>query len=352
MRKLKLFLIMLCLAVAVLPNPVKAAIQTESEDPELTIYSQADQEKLVGIEFEVYQIAQRSSAGEFLATDRFAVFQEALNDISDPRQLALKLEYFLISRNLQPDGTCTSDQNGIAKFPQSGKTLEQGLYLVIGKRHVQNGYIYEMDPMLVNFPHYDENSREWVNQYQIKPKFEWTQMPENCKIIRKVLKIWQDKGYEEQRPTRIKVMLLKDRKIYDTVILSKDNNWSYTWKDLDADAEWMIVEEDMAKYETIVTLKGITFVLTNVYIGPPEIPPYNPPDWPTDGPPDKPSDGPPDWPADGPPDKPTDKPGKPSSPPKLPQTGQLWWPVPVLLLSGLIAVAAGIARRREDYYEN
>ena len=45
---------------------------------------------------------------------------------------------------------------------------------------------------------------------------------------------------------------------------------------------------------------------------------------------------------------------KPTSPPssgggggKLPQTGQLWWPVPVLVCAGLGCIAVGLLRRRE-----
>ena len=45
---------------------------------------------------------------------------------------------------------------------------------------------------------------------------------------------------------------------------------------------------------------------------------------------------------------------KPTSPPssgggggKLPQTGQLWWPVPVLACAGLGCIAVGLFRRRE-----
>ena len=45
---------------------------------------------------------------------------------------------------------------------------------------------------------------------------------------------------------------------------------------------------------------------------------------------------------------------KPTSPPssgggggKLPQTGQLWWPVPVLACAGLGCIAVGLLRRRE-----
>lgn len=45
---------------------------------------------------------------------------------------------------------------------------------------------------------------------------------------------------------------------------------------------------------------------------------------------------------------------KPTAPPssgggggKLPQTGQLWWPVPVLACAGLACIAVGLFRRRE-----
>lgn len=33
---------------------------------------------------------------------------------------------------------------------------------------------------------------------------------------------------------------------------------------------------------------------------------------------------------------------------KLPQTGQLWWPVPVLALAGLVLVAIGLRLRKKD----
>lgn len=45
--------------------------------------------------------------------------------------------------------------------------------------------------------------------------------------------------------------------------------------------------------------------------------------------------------------QPSTTPGNPSTPgEKLPQTGQLWWPVPVLLAAGLLFVVLGLVRRR------
>ncbi|MCI7808750.1 hypothetical protein MR626_05620 [bacterium] len=45
--------------------------------------------------------------------------------------------------------------------------------------------------------------------------------------------------------------------------------------------------------------------------------------------------------------QPSTTPGNPSTPgEKLPQTGQLWWPVPVLLAAGLLFVVLGLVKRR------
>ena len=74
-----------------------------------------------------------------------------------------------------------------------------------------------------------------------------------------------------------------------------------------------------------MTQEGTTFVVTNTYDeGTPENPeqPENP-----------------------------DQPGNPT----LPQTGQLWWPVPVLVAGGLLLIVIGLLRRRGNtglYFES
>lgn len=326
LRKLKLFWVMLLLAAVVLPVTAYAADQTDLADPELTIYFQTDRENVVGANFELYKIADFTEDWGLVAVDRFSVFSDSLIDVTDAPRLAAELEYYTLEFGMNPDGTCTTDRDGIAKHPKTGETLERGLYLIIGRQHVQNGYIYDLNPMLVCFPHYDEVTGEFTTDCRIKAKYEQNPMPEDGKISRKVLKIWLDKGYEEHRPTFIKVKLMKNREVFQTVLLSRENNWKHTWEELDADAEWTILEEPLDNYRASVELEGITYKLTNE---------YSPPSPPTEPP--------------GPPTEPTTPPEKP---PKLPQTGQLWWPVPILLLMGIMFVAVGLVRRREEYYED
>lgn len=79
--------------------------------------------------------------------------------------------------------------------------------------------------------------------------------------------------------------------------------------------------KELEDYTVLVTQEGTTFVVTNTYDeGTPENPeqPENP-----------------------------DQPGNPT----LPQTGQLWWPVPVLVAGGLLLIVIGVLRRRGNTHE-
>ena len=100
------------------------------------------------------------------------------------------------------------------------------------------------------------------------------------------------------------MQLLCDGKIYDEQALNTANNWSYTWEGLDAAHDWKLIEKTVPDdYTVAVTQQGITFTVTNTNDNPP------PP----------------------PPDEPT-----------LPQTGMLWWPVPVLGGIGVVTLFFGI----------
>ena len=130
-----------------------------------------------------------------------------------------------------------------------------------------------------------------------------------------MLKVWDDEAGSD-RPAEVVVQLLRDGEVYDTVTLNAENNWRYTWSDLDDSYTWTVVEEECKGYTVSVERDGITFVVTNTRVTPLPTPPG-----------------------------PTD-PAKPS----LPQTGQVWWPVPVLLMCGLLFIIIGlICRRRSDF---
>ena len=101
------------------------------------------------------------------------------------------------------------------------------------------------------------------------------------------------------RPASITVHLVLDGEDYgEPVKLNYANRWSYTWENLPP-KNWSVREEPNRRYTTTVVKNGNTFIITNTWK-------------------------------------------------RLPQTGQLWWPVSVLTISGLGLLGLGMLRRRKQ----
>lgn len=209
------------------------------------------------------------------------------------------------------------------------------------------------------------------------PKYERS---ESAAVTRRVLKVWKD-GSGKDRPAQITVDLLRDGEVYDTQTLTAANNWRWQWEELDNSHRWQVVESQGGQgYQVSVSQQGITFVVTNSLPGTPpsgnegdppfEEPPadstesHDPPPENPEAPTEEFSDQ--DTPLGAP-----DLPGDPSEDPapvdedpdfmefddetppldRLPQTGQLWWPVPLLAMGGVFLFLLGCVRRRRGGYE-
>lgn len=70
-----------------------------------------------------------------------------------------------------------------------------------------------------------------------------------------VRKVWEDQD-STKRPAAVNVQLYKNLVPYGTVTLSADNNWQFTWTDLDASAEWTVDEIDVPEgYERSIRME-------------------------------------------------------------------------------------------------
>lgn len=300
--------ISLCvLAVLLLSAQVSAAGLIDLNQPAtLTISYQDGDQPIVGAQFGVFQIATVDAYGELTALEPYAHLDVQIRGENDEawKNLTAQAELEILTNQIAPDSQGVTDEQGLLTFAG----LPHGLYLVMGLRHTQNGMIYETESFLVMLPGMDLENNVW--NYDVVANTKHSSRPDTeGTVSRKVLKVWEDEGYENLRPTQIEVMLLRDGEIYETVIITpdEDGNWSYTWENLDADYAWTVVEKVIEGYIPEIDQEGITFVITNRYGKTPPSPP---------------------------------------SPPDLPQTGQLWWPVPALLFLGLALVVIGLIRRR------
>ena len=314
------------LAALMLSTTVLAAGRIDLDrEAALTISYQDGSAPLSGAEFRIYLVASVDETGELTPADDFDSFQVDIRGKNDEawRALASTLEGYVLRDGVAPADSGRTDTDGQLHFPTDGRKLTPGLYLVLGSRHTQGGQRYDSMPFMVMLPTQDTERNAWVYDVLVSPKFEASAIPDTpSAITRKVLKVWDDAGSEKDRPTEVTVQLLRDGAVYDTVTLSAGNGWSHTWSGLDDSCTWTVVEKECEGYTVRVEREGITFVMTNTYAA--EIPDDPTPEAPL----------PPD------PAKPT--PGGPT----LPQTGQVWWPVPLLLMTGLLLLAVGLFRRR------
>ena len=280
---------------------------------------------LSGAEFRLYMIADIDEDGNYIPKPGFEKFDISANgkDLEKWRELASTIEGYVFQEQIVPTDKALTDSEGIAYLPKEAKQLSCGLYLLVGMPHQQNGFTYFAESAIVQLPMPSDGGESyWNYDVVIKPKY--TFIPDvgpDELISRKVLKIWDDKGFEHLRPKEIEVYLLCDGKFFGTAKLSRKNNWRYTWDGLEAGHRWTVTEKVPEGYTVKIEKEGITYVVTNKVIK-------------GTTPPQKPVEPP--------------KPIEPQKPaePQLPQTGQLRWPVPVLFVTGSLFVVAGVIRRK------
>lgn len=332
-----------------------------------------------GVTVRVYRAAEVTEDVRFVLTGDFAGYNVDLDGLTSTgwASLAQTLRGYVFLDAIQPLRTGVSDETGRLTFSD----LPVGLYLVDGERVAStedDGY-RQPAPFMICLPNWEQStdpetgtvSGGW--QYNVAARPKYTTLDGET-VMRRVLKVWNDGG-SISRPAQISVTLLKDGEPYETVDLNAENNWRYAWDELDGSSDWQIVESSgSGGYTVSVSLQGVTFVVTNSYSPPPPVnPPGGPPDGTSDNPPDTPNAPPPVPPppdeeledpevplASREPDPDMEEPMEPEDPDEivledpevplasLPQTGQLWWPVPMLAMGGMISLLLGLIRNRRS----
>lgn len=297
-RRLCACLVCLVLFAALLPGTAYARGIVDLEKP-VTLTIQYPSPDAV---FRIYRVADVSRYGEYSLCGDFTGYGVSIDqpDAAGWRALAYTLASYAQRDELEPMMESKTQADGTLLF-----SALPGMYLVVGEKSVYDGWVYSPEPFIVALPGLDSEDN-WVYDVSSQPKYEKEEevIPEDVSV----LKIWDDGKDETNRPKQIEVQLLQNGVVVDTVVLSKDNNWRYTWEGLDSKFTWTVVEKDVPDgYKVSISPDNGTIVITNKRTPPPT------------------------------PDE-----------PKLPQTGQLWWPVPILVCCGLGMFLIGWRRRQGD----
>ena len=304
-------LMVLCCAAAVTAVGPAKTVKAEEQKGSLTVHL-PEKNKAEGVPFNLSKVADKDASGKFVLTSDFAKYKIEVNGLDNEqmRTASTALADYAMRDSLKPYKTASSDSQGTCAFTD----LEPGAYMVFSPESMESQESYT--PVFAYIPAGAVDG-EPVYDFEVDAKPWDSVKTTSCEVY----KIWDDNDDEEvERPEEIEVQLLtqKDGKVYDTVTLSEENGWHYIWEDLPEDDYTVIEKEVPEGYELSITREGTKWYIKNTYN---ETTTETETTTTTEG-------------------TVTTTSGK-----KIPQTGQLWWPVPVLLCAGFLCLIVGMMRR-------
>ena len=270
------------------------------------------------ISFRIYRVANVSETVHFTLCGDFAAYADLQSGLDKAAwdEVARTLDARVVRDWILPAAVGVTGADGRVVFDG----LKPGMYLLAGDVYAMADVVYTLLPTLVLLPNLQVDDT-WNYSVVIAPKC-GVHQPDTGGTTISVQKIWQEACRGEQRPSAITVQLLRDADVVDTVTLHSGNNWRYSWTKLPSGYDYRVVEVAVpAGYSDEYDRVGNTIVIQNTCCEE-----------------DAPSDN-------------VDPPAV-RDPAVLPQTGQLWWPVPLLAAVGVVLVMVGILRRkRTDRHE-
>lgn len=258
----------------------------------MTLFADSDFMNLVvtcpvsNMQVSLYRVADEN----YNLVDAFSNYSIDLKQ--DVQGAANALENRILMDGIEADASVFSDSFCKASFTG----LESGIYLVVGKEVFQDGVFYMPQVSLISLS----------GDLSVDLKYEMSDKPSRIHV----LKVWK-KDNKKSRPKSIEVCLLRsDGIVVDKVILNSDNQWSTTWNHLSTSYTYSVMETSVPSgYKESCTREKDTIVLTNTGNF-------------------------------------TDKVEKKDE--VLANSGQLWWPVPVLLFVGLVLFGLGRHLKNEE----
>jgi hypothetical protein len=317
----------------------------------LTLACSVGGDKVSGVVCSLYRVAEINGT-TFTPTAAFKNAQIKLNGLTTDAQWQTAADSLAVyaaadGNKITLDRKESSDSGGKISFTG----LPTGLYLAVFSVVSSGNTTYHFSSDLLALPQWDGSG---TAHYDVtaSPKGTTTQTSGggggSATTDVTVLKIWDDSGEQTKRPAAISVTLLCDGKTDDEKELTAENNWRYHWSGLPKNHNWSVLENNVPDgYTVSYTADGTILTITNQST-------TNIPDTPTPGGnvPLGPTPGgnvTPGSPTSG--QKVPKTPTPTSTSGKLPQTGQLWWPVPVLTFAGLLLFTAGWYRRHGNDHE-
>lgn len=316
-RRLGIIAFFVCLCFLLMPCYIQAVSTSDMTEPvipdkecTLTITYAYNETPFTDVLVKLYKIAYVSDDYTYTVTPTFESLGLVLNGIqsnSEWNVIRSTVEAYIIASNIEPTCSVLTNGNGEACFDM----LKTGLYLSVVGQTVSDDLRFNFDSALISLPDIDENGRM---KYQVEASAKGEALPPitpDEKIQLKVLKLWRGDEGKSDRPKSIEVDIFRDGIIYQTVVLSESNNWSYTWDTKDDGTSWTVIEKNVPSgYTMSVEDRGQSFILTNTRKPDSSDTPY---------------------------------------PPQTGDTSNIWFNILIMIVSGCLLIALGITGKRRIY---
>ena len=266
-RRFGTLMLLLFFCFCALPCAVLAASTTEAKEPvsvnedcTLTVYYGYNGTAFPNQTIRLYRVADVSADFQYTLAPAFAASDLTLNGIRTNGEwdvIRSTLENHILATGVAPTATTITDNAGNACF----EGLKPGLYLTSTLLVEQGGAQCVFAPALVALPGLGEDGY-WDYQVAVAAK-PGILPPAEPDEAYQVVKLWKGDEGRADRPKSIQVELFRNGVRYETVTLSAENQWSYSWPVDEDGAVWNVVERVPTGYTMTVQQRGTTFVLTN-----------------------------------------------------------------------------------------
>lgn len=228
MKKIKYLLIGLLIMI---PGMVKAdtgIVDFEGRGTiELLLKESTDGTMVPGAEISIVKIAKAIDKNNNLAFEYVDEISDCSLLVDEIKDVSSELLECIDKSNLKYDKKIT-DNNGMVKF----NNLELGLYLIKQTNKLE-GYSSFL-PFLIMIPEFIDD--EWNYDIEATPKTDIIKLMDIT--VRKEWNISSNKMIPEE----IEIQLIRGSQVIDTIKLNKDNDWKYTWEELEVSDEYRVLE--------------------------------------------------------------------------------------------------------------
>lgn len=252
-KKIKYLKILILISLIILPSAKVSADAVVDFNRrgsiKITLKESTDNTYIEGSEITIYQVAVLKEKNNNIAFEYIEELKDCPNSLEDLKEPSITLINYIKDKNI-PKISLKTNKEGLVQY----NNLDLGLYLVMQTNNIKGYTIFS--PFFIILPEYILDN--WNYDINAFPKTDIIKLTDIT-----VKKVW-NKSNHTKLPLEVNIELLKNGEVIDTVKLNKDNNWHYTWKNLEKSDKYTVREINIPiGYTASYRNDGNIFTITN-----------------------------------------------------------------------------------------